>query len=300
MKITQIIDLLFRKTLVPLNSLNLKRNPRENSLVTELRKKANKIIIGKNTQIAHNQWLENIINFKNHILTQDPKNFLQWDIIRKTMFIGNALFILREYFYLRQNGWNKWKKAITEKNYVRTEPYLLYPKSSGNLIHYAYHLAKFEDISGKKIKDYDFIFEYGGGYGGMCLLIHNLGFKGKYIIYDFSILSALQSFFLKINEIEKDALCLDNINKVKKMIPKKGRKLFIATWSLSESPLQIRKIVYPLIKEFDAFLIGYQGQFGEVNNHKYFEDYQKSLTKLFWCNQEIPQLGSNYYLFGFK
>lgn len=300
MAITQFIDLFFRKTLVPLNSLQLKRNPREDFFVNELKESANKIVIGKNTHLAHNQWLENIINFKNHILTQDPKNFLQWDIIRKTMFIGNALFILKEFLYLRQNNWNKWKKAITEKKVVFTEPYMLYPKSSGNLIHYAYHLAKFEGISGKKIKDFDFIFEYGGGYGGMCLLIHNLGFKGKYLIYDFSILSALQNFFLKMNGIEKNDLCIDKINKVKKMIPKKGKKLFIATWSLSESPLQIRKITYSLIKNFDAFLIGYQGQFGDVDNRKYFEKYQKGLGKLKWQNQEIIQLKGNFYLFGFK
>ncbi len=300
MTIVQFIDLLFQKTLVPLNNLKLKRNPRQDLFITELKTKANKITISKNTQLAQNQWLENIINFKKNILTQDPKNFLQWNIIRKTMFIGNAIFILREFIYLRQNNWEKWKKAIIEKKYIYTEPYLLYPKSSGNLIHYAYHLAKFENISGKKITDYDFIFEYGGGYGGMCLLIHNLNYKGKYIIYDFPILSALQNFFLKMNGVEKNSFCLDNIKDIKKMIPKKGKKLFIATWSLSESPLSIRKIIYPFIKEFNAFLIGYQGQFGEVDNCSYFENYQKDLNKLKWWNQEIKQLKNNYYLFGFK
>lgn len=300
MTITQFIDLFFQKTLVFLNSIKLKKNPQEDLFVAELKEKANKIIIGQNTQLAHSQWLENIINFKNYILTQNPKNFLQWDIIRKTMFIGNALFTLREFIYLRQNNWAKWKKAIVEKKYVYTEPYLLYPKSSGNLIHYAYHLARFENISGKNIRDYDFIFEYGGGYGGICLLIHNLIFKGKYIIYDFPILSALQNFFLKMNEVENNIFCLDNISRVKKIIPKKGKKLFIATWSLSESPLQIRKIIYPLVKDFDAFIIGYQGQFGGVDNRKYFKNYQKDLGNLKWWNQEIVQLKGNFYLFGFK
>jgi len=300
MNVVQFIDLFFQKTLVPLNNLKLKRNPREDLFINELKEKANKIIINKKTQLAHDQWLGNILRFKSYILTQDPKNLLQWDIIRKTMFIGNAFFTLREFIYLRQNNWAKWKKAIIEKKYIYTEPYLLYPKSSGNLIHYAYHLAKFEEISGNNIKNYDFIFEYGGGYGGMCLLIRNLGFKGKYVIYDFPILSALQNFFLKINGVKKNTLCLDDISKVKKIIPKKGTRIFIATWSFSESPLKIRKIFYPLIKEFDAFLIGYQGQFGEVDNCVYFENYQKDLNKLKWWNQEIKQLKNNYYLFCFK
>lgn len=300
MTLTQFIDLSFRKILVPLNNLRLKRNPREDFFITELKKRASKIVINKNTQFASNQWLSNIIKFKNYILTQDPKNLLQWDIIRKTMFIGNAIFVIPEFIYLRRNNWSKWKKAIVEKKYFYTEPYLMYPKSSGNLIHCAYHLAKFENTNGKNVKNFDFIFEYGGGYGGLCLLIHNLGFKGKYIIYDFPILCALQSFFLKMNRVKKGVFCLDEINQVKKMVPKKGKRLFIATWSLSESPLHIRKKIYPIIKEFDAFLIGYQGQFGGVDNYKYFNDFKKKLAKYHWWSQKIIQLDGNYYLFGIK
>lgn len=300
MATTQFIDLFFRKTLVPLNSLRTKNNPFETALINELREKVRKIPIPNNPDSIHHKWVRGVQEIKQAILSKNPKNFLQWDVIRICMFIGNALFILREYLYLRQNNWNKWKKAIVEKKCVYTEPFILYPKSSGNLIHQAYHIARFEKISEKEILDFDFIFEYGGGYGSMCQLIHNLGFKGKYIIYDFSILSALQNFFLKINGLEDNIFCLDNLNKVKKMAPKKGKKLFIATWSLSESPLQIRKKIYPLIKEFNAFLIAYQGQFGEVDNRKYFENYQKGLGKLKWWNQKIIQLKGNFYLFGFK
>lgn len=300
MSIIHYIDLFFQKTLVPLNYLRMKNNPAEAALIDELKERVRKLPIPNNANFIHNQWLRNILEFKKCILSKDPKNFFQWSIVRKTMFIGNALFTLREWFYLRQNNWNKWKKAITEKNYVYTEPFILYPKSSGNLIHYAYHLAKFEDISGKKIKDFDFIFEYGGGYGGICQLVYNLGFKGKYIIFDLPILSALQTFYLKMNGIEKSVLCLDDINKIKKMVPKKGRKLFIATWSLSESPLEIRKKVYPIIQQMDAHLIGYQDYFGEIDNHKYFKDYQEKLDKFKWWNEEIAQLRRNFYLFGFK
>lgn len=299
MTVTYFIDLFFRKTLVPLNRLRIKTNPLEADLIKELKMRASSTAIPNKISSVHDQWLGNIIRLKQQILSDNPKNFLQWDLIRKTMFIGNALFTLREFIYLRYHNWNKWKKAVVEKNFLFTEPYLLYPKSSGNLIHYAYHIARFEDISGKKIKDFDFIFEFGGGYGGMCLLIQNLMFNGKYIIYDFPILSALQGFFLKMNEVENNTFCLDNIDKVKKTIPKKGKKLFIATWSLSESPLQIRKIINPLIKDFDAFIIGYQRQFGGVDNHKYFKNYQKSLGKLKWWSQEIVHLKGNFYIFGF-
>lgn len=309
MSALQYIDLVFRKSLVPFNNLWIKNNPADKELIEELRKKANEISMPTKTELADSQWLGNILKLKKQILAENPKNFLQWDVIRKTMFIGNALFTLREFLYLRQHNWTKWKKAIVEKNYVFTEPYLLYPKTSGNFVHQAHHIAKFEQISGKKIPDFDFIFEFGGGYGAMCQLIHNLGFQGKYIIFDLPIFSALQTFFLKmnglnvsLNSLDKKAkiLCLNNINEVKKIIPKGGKKLFLANWSLSESPLRIRKKVFPLIKGFNSHLIGYQNAFGETENCQYFRNYQKNLGKLQWWNQEIPQLKNNYYLFGFK
>lgn len=308
MSALQYIDLFFRKTLVPINSLRIKRNPIEKKLIEGLRQEIRSIHMPKKIGLIHNQWLGNMIKLKKEILTKDPKNFLQWDIIRKTMFIGNAIFTIKEFFYLRTNNWNQWKKIILEKNFVLTEPYILYPGSSGNLIHQAYHIAKFEEISGKKIKDFDFIFEYGGGYGSMCQLVHNLGFKGKYVIFDLPIFSALQTFFLRMNGLTVESanlskkskiFCLSDINNVEKIIPKKGRKFFIATWSLSESPLQIRKRSYPLIRTLDSHLIGYQTHFAEVNNHKYFADFQKDMDKIHWWNREIPQLKNNYYLFGF-
>lgn len=309
MSVLRYIDLFFRKSLVPLNNLQIRNNPSEETLIEELRRNISKIPKPKKTGLTNNQWLENILKLQKQILTKNPKNFLQWDVIRKTMFIGNALFTIQEFFYLKMNNWNKWKKAILEKNFIQTEPYILYPQSSGNLIHQAYHIAKFESISGKKVKDFDFIFEFGGGYGSMCQLINNLGFKGKYVIFDFAILSALQTFFLKINGLnvslnslntKAKILCLNDLEKLKRLFPKKGKKLFIATWSLSESPLQIRKKVYPLINTMDSYLISYQTYFGKIDNHKYFSEYQKNLHQLQWRNWEIPQLKNNHYLFGFK
>ncbi len=305
----QQIDWLFRKTLVPLNSFKVKINPKEDNLVAELRDRVSKVIILRKPSDLHNQWLGHIIHLKDEILKKNPKNFLQWDIIRKTMFIGNALFTLREFVYLKNNNWNKWKEVVKDANFFPSEPYILYPKSHGNLIHYAYHIAKFEQMSGKKIKDFDFIFEFGGGYGGMCQLIYNLGFNGKYIIFDFSILSALQAFYLKMNKLkatfnirDKKAqiYCLDNTQDIKKILPKKGRKLFLATWSLSESPLELRKKIFPLTKDMDAFLIGYQEQFGGVDNTKYYKNYSKKLSNFQWWGEEIKQLKSNHYLFGLK
>lgn len=315
MSLLNIVSSLLNKTLVPLNNLTLKKNPNETLFITQLRKRVKEVPLNKQTKLAHDQWSKNIATLRNQILKKNPMSFLQWDIIRNTMFIGNAIFTLKEFNYLRKHHWKKWKEAIVEKRYIPTEPYLLYPKSSGNLVHQSYHLAQFESMSGKKIKDFDFIFEYGGGYGSMCQLVHNLGFNGKYIIFDFPVFLAIQAFFLKMNGLEVNEnrvngkneqssspskiFCLDSLKMVKKAFPKNGKGLFIATWSLSESPLKIRRQIYPIIKNMDFHLIAYQARFNEIDNQKYLKAYRSKFNKIKWREWEITQLRNHFYLFGF-
>src|SRR5207244_11597755 len=47
------------------------------------------------------------------------------------------------------------------------------------------------------VDDLACVLEFGGGYGSMCRLFHNLGFRGRYLIFDLPAFSALQRFFLR-------------------------------------------------------------------------------------------------------
>jgi hypothetical protein len=78
----------------------------------------------------------------------------------------------------------------------------------------------------------------------------------------------------------------------------KNGSLCIATWSLSESPLQVRSELLPLLSGFEQFLIAYQRKFGEVNNVEYFERFQKALPSVSWRTNEIAHDRDNYYLIG--
>jgi hypothetical protein len=83
------------------------------------------------------------------------------------------------------------------------------------------------------------------------------------------------------------------------------KKLFIANWSLSESPIKLRKIIINKIINFDYMLISYQEKFENINNHLYFSNiaenfnHKKFIVKLF----KIPFMNflrlsnNNYYLF---
>ena len=99
-------------------------------------------------------------------------------------------------------------------------------------------------------------------------------------------------------------LLLHNLNKFKKLANKfKNKKiLFVANWSLSETPLSLRKKIFPIINLFDFQLISYQSKFEDINNIKYFEIFNEKniLKKRNSKIVPIRKLKNNYYLFSKK
>lgn len=62
----------------------------------------------------------------------DPRRFLEWDVIRKVMFVTNAVYNITEYIYLRKKkSWKKrWKHAIKEAIIESPMPFWMFPRSS--------------------------------------------------------------------------------------------------------------------------------------------------------------------------
>jgi hypothetical protein len=191
-------------------------------------------------------------------------------------------------------------------------PYLWYWRSSGNLIHHAYHLAQFEEKAEVLIHEIDYVFEFGGGYGSMCRLFFNLGFRGRYIIFDLPPFSALQAYFLKtLGLTVKSALeakntntgiiCLSDIQDLISLLrdrtqPRKD--MFVATWSISECPIITRESILPLVSDFQTFMIAYQDTFGEVDNREFFYNWMQTIADVRWNAWQIEHLPGNNYLVG--
>ena len=74
--------------------------------------------------------------------------------------------------------------------------------------------------------------------------------------------------------------------------------MFIATWSMSETPVFLREDILSIIAKFDAFIIGYQERFGEVNNKDFFNNWMNNQNNIKWYNWEIEHLPNNFYLMG--
>jgi len=264
--------------------------------------------------ISECAWVDNVKHLSNLINTCDPREFLRWDVIRETMFVGNAEYISKELKFLKNlPDWkNSWQNAIKESHVGHPPPYCRYPQSSGNLIHNAYHLGQFEAKTGISLSSARFVFEFGGGYGSLCRLFHNLNFSGKYVIFDLPVFSALQQFYLKSIDITvhstdsfktaKDGVvCVSNLEQLKTIIPSHievGNSMFIATWSMSETPVSLRESILPIILNFDRFLLAYQYRFGEVNNKDFFNNWMNAWNNIKWYNWEIEHLPNNFYLMG--
>lgn len=296
-----------------------KADPR---LIDDLKKQVSnyKKIDYTNSQ-AYNDWIKHANKTRDMILKKDPSFFLRWHSIRNTMNVSNSKFILTELKTLkRTKKWdNFWKDFIKEPFIGGQIPFMFNFSTSGNTIHLAYIINEFEKRAGKNISDFDYIFEFGGGYGNLCRLIHKRGFNGKYILFDMPVFSSLQKFYLKsiglpvsdFNSIEEiknkksGIFCIKNIDEALKILEETNsnnptRNLFIATWSISESAIYIREKFHKFINDFNYFLIGYQDKFGEVNNKEYFEEFKKLNPEVKWHDRALKHLFSHNILIGSK
>jgi len=77
--------------------------------------------------------------------------------------------------------------------------------------------------------------------------------------------------------------------------------LFIAMWSISESPLKLRENLFEKIfntAKIKYVLIGFQKKFGDIDNCAYFKTFINKYNNYSWKIKGIPHLKDNHYLLG--
>ena len=311
-----LVTIIICKILTLTSNLFLKKlRHDELQCIEELRRAFQKIPVIEinNCHPSERSWIENMNYLRKLVIVNNPKEFLRWDVIQRTMFVSNAPYLIHEFIHLiKQEDWRRrWREAIRESTVGNPIPFWIYPRSSGNLVHHAYHLAQFEGSTGINIDNIGFVFEFGGGYGSMCRLFHNLGYKGKYLIYDLPAFSALQRSYLvslglpyhdaSLFKSAKDGVsCISNHDELKYIIESinPGSALFISTWALSETTVSQRNSVLPMVYNFDYFLIAYQAQYLEMNNKELFNQWKIDISGIEWKEWEIKHMPGNYYLIG--
>jgi hypothetical protein len=255
-------------------------------------------------------WLEFRKKVRENIIYKDPRNFLNWPVIRSSMFHEPDRAELK--FLKLSPNWLKIKIALKEAPAGNPRPFPGMLSSSGNCIHNAYVLEKFLSFFNLDIGKARRIVEFGGGYGSLCRLIYNLGFTGQYVIYDIPEFSLLQEYFLK-SWNENISLSLEPIAKNRqgiallsdlKVMQKQlenfntAPDIFIATWSLSESPVDLRERILGLVGGSGYIFIAFKDTFSNVNNLDYFKRFAESNSNYDWRQEEIKHLPGNFLLAG--
>lgn len=240
------------------------------------------------------KWLWHCRDLRRCIEEKDLTTFLSWPVIRKTMFVGDSLIVKDELEALRNspNGWDRWDWAIREDDFGMPERLPWMKETSGNMIHQAYHLSRWEETVGTLVGDLDSIVEFGGGYGAMARLVHRLGFRGRYMIYDLPEFSALQDFYLSgigipaMLKTTGDDIFPDPLD----------ADLLIACFSLGEVSPRLRDafLEFP----FRSYLIVSQRTWNGCDLFEYFDAFADGRPDLVWKTWIDPILRGERYWIG--
>jgi len=87
---------------------------------------------------------------------------------------------------------SRWRPALADGT---TSSYNL-PGASSTAIGHAHQMLVLERMTKHRISDFEFVFEFGGGYGSFARIAHALGFRGTWLIHDLPELAALQRMYL--------------------------------------------------------------------------------------------------------
>ena len=266
---------------------------RDEKILKIIEKKLNNIHFNKKyLKNTHNLFNKKILNL---LKKRELTNFLRKNFIQKMFFVHNRLFILKELLELKKDkNWILYKKLIEEDNVGNPVRYFLYPKSSGNRINHVYHLSVLTKEFNINLKKLNNVFEFGGGYGCMARIFSKINKRTTFTCFDTNIVNLLQYYYLNQNNLDvgfskKNKFHL--ISNIKKINTRYSNSLFIANWSLSETPINFRKKFIKSIKNSKLILISFQENFENINNLKYFKNLKKNLEKKF----EIKIIKNEFY-----
>lgn len=161
--------------------------------------------------------------------------------------------------------------GMTEQDYVHYAMFEDYCTTMNRIQHMAHLITC--GWGPAELSKLDTIVELGGGIGDMADIVYKLGFKGKYIIYDFAEVGKIQKWY-------HDQLGHTNILHTSDVNDLVNADLMIGTWSFTEMPLDLREQVMSKIGDTKNWLISYSNEIFGINNDKYItEDFVPRFTE---------------------
>jgi len=228
----------------------------------------------------------------------DFSNILKNNTIRSTMYQSDASIFVKEASYLFEKFPDRLLK-ISRQNKESEIGEDLFETNIGvfcpNDVHHLYHICLF--VENTKISEKKKIFEWGGGYGNFSKIFH-LAFPElieEYVIFDLEPMSRIQRRYLN----QKSLLNVKTENNVEALSDLSSScNLFVATWSLSECPIDLIDKVESLGFLDSSFLIALH-QCGPhipfFEESTYLLEKTKKREPIVVKNEIVP--GINYYVF---
>lgn len=213
-------------------------------------------------------------------------------------------------YLLRSNRFSAaLQRALTESPVGKPLVNPHYPFSSPLLVQHGYHVVRLLESTDVDLAKLRLVVDFGGGYGSFFRLLRNLGYRERYVICDLPVMCALQRFYLRnVFPTGSEAQPPENLRwqsdniapALRRETAEHSPALFVATWSLSETPLEVRDEVVAVLAGFDYVLFAYQRAFGSCDNVRYFASLEKTLPQFEWRHAECPVYRNNFYLIGQK
>jgi hypothetical protein len=244
-------------------------------------------IIELQSKKSHPEWERHCKNLGRELLQRNPEEFMDFQAVRETMFVGNAEYTFDEFNELRENI-AKVQLASEINDCDIFSQNFQHPlwSTTGNTIHHRYHLYMFEKWTETKIHSLSSIIELGGGYGNMARLCRRCGFSGDYSIIDLPEFQVLQKYYLTYQGCQANW----EVDLTQEF------DLFIATWSLSEIPLEDR-FPYEQLK-CRYFLMAFGPEYAGIDNSRYFSNLANIYTKHNFYLFKTPHLENQFYCIG--
>jgi hypothetical protein len=199
-------------------------------------------------QYVRADWAARNAELERDLLPIPPRDFLRHPAIRYQMFVDERV-LPHELPYVLSN--------VTDQSLLAEDPVGTPPtvsvgdggiRTSSNTVHQLYHLLRYEQATGRGVRDAATIVEWGGGFGSlMRLLVRMHGDAPTCVLVDTPIFSAVQWLYLSA-VLGEDRVILHDVGPVRphqgliNIVPiglvgdtRVAADLFVSNWALNES-----------------------------------------------------------------
>jgi hypothetical protein len=197
-------------------------------------------------RFVRDDWTQRNTTLAADLLPRPASDFLRHPAIRYQMFVDDKYVQHEAPYVLRHLS----VPAMASEDAVGHPPRTLLPGTdivtSANTVHHLHHLLRFEDFTGRRLRDIDTVVEWGGGYGNLAKLLLRLhGGSPTYVLIDTPVFASIQWLYLA-SVLGPDCVVLHGggsglrrgaVNVVPTGLAAQlavQADLFISTWALNE------------------------------------------------------------------